>query len=627
VVNNFSKRARTARCTPAMGVRGQVTIFIIIAIVIVGGVIVYFSLRSDRVESLSVEMRPVYDYYLSCIESHTRDGISLLGEQGGYIELPAFEPGSAYRPFSSQLNFLGQPVPYWMYVSGNNLLREQVPTKSGMEEQLAEYVRERVGDCDFSDFEQAGYDVYVDEGLVDIDVNEYDVAVGVGSRLTIYLGNQSAVVSDHELSVDSKLGRFYDLAKDVYDYEKVEMFLEKYALDVMRLYAPVTGTEIGCAPKIFVDEEIRSDIIEGLIANIPSVKLEGSYYDLTSQERGYFVEDVGVNVDENVNFLYSPAWPTKIEIYGDRVVKPIGMQEGLSVLGFCYVPYQLIYDINFPVMVQFYDNDEIFQFPVAIMIEKNQAREAVPSVSGASIESPVCDYKNQPVTIRTYDSNLNPVEARISFKCLNSVCNIGETVVAGGDAVLSSGLPQCVNGFIQASADGFADRKYQISTNEEGVANIVLSRKYRVPLDLGGVSKALVTFTSDEYSATVMYPETSELELIEGSYNISVYAYADTPLKFPAINDRVCTDVPESGFSGILGSEVEKCFEINIPESEVAMAVVGGGRTVEYITEDQMARSNELNINVPLFGVPSNLEELQANQISADDETIYLEFE
>jgi len=627
VVNNFDKRAHTAQCTPAMGVRGQVTIFIIVAIVIVAGVILYFSLGSDSVESLSVEMRPVYDYYLSCVESNAREGINLLGEQGGYIELPVFEPGSAYRPFSSQLDFLGQPVPYWMYVSGNNLLREQVPTKSGMEEQLAEYVRERVGECDFSDFESAGYDVYVDEGIVDVKVNEYDVAVGVLSRLTIYLGNQSAVVSDHEVSVDSKLGKFYDLAKDVYDYEKVDMFLEKYALDVMRLYAPVTGTEIGCAPKVFIDEEIRSDIVGGLAANIPSVKLDGSYYDLSSQERDYFVEDAGMNVDENVNFMYSPSWPTRIEIYGDRVVKPIGMQEGLSVLGFCYVPYQLIYDINFPVMIQFYDNDEIFQFPVAVIIEKNQAREAVPSAAGASIESPVCDYKNQPVAIRTYDSNLNPVEARISFKCLNSVCNIGETIRVGGDAVLEAGLPQCVNGFIQASADGFADRKYQISTNEEGVANIVLSRKYKMPLDLGNVDKALVTFSSEEYSATVMYPGVSEVELIEGSYNISVYAYADTPLKFPAINDRLCTDVPESGLPGVIGAETERCFEINIPESEVALAVVGGGKTVEYITEGQMARSSELNINVPLFGVPSSLEELQANQISADDETIFLEFE
>jgi hypothetical protein len=35
----------------------------------------------------------------------------------------------------------------------------------------------------------------------------------------------------------------------------------------------------------------------------------------------------------------------------------------------------------------------------------------------------------------------------------------------------------------------------------------------------------------------------------------------------------------------------------------------------------------ELNVNVPLFGLPSDLEGLQANHIRAEDEVIYLEFE
>ena len=103
-----------------ISIRGQVTIFIIVAIVIVGSIIAYFSLRDNFAESIPEDMKPVYDYYLSCLESTTKEGIALLGEQGGYIELPDFEPGSAYIPFSSQLDFFGQAVPYWMYVSSNN---------------------------------------------------------------------------------------------------------------------------------------------------------------------------------------------------------------------------------------------------------------------------------------------------------------------------------------------------------------------------------------------------------------------------------------------------------------------------------------------------------------------------
>ena len=379
--------------------KGQVTIFIVIAIVVVGGVIAYFALRGGFGESIPEELRPVYDYYVSCLEASAQEGISLLGEQGGRMEILEFEPGSAYMPFSSQLNFLGQAVPYWMYVSGNNLLREKVPRKAEMENELAAYVAERVGDCDFEDFEVAGYDVYVDEGSVSSRVNDLSVDLDVRNRIMIFKGESSVVVERHEFSVGSKLGKFYGMAIDVYNYEKESMFLEKYALDVMRLYAPVTGTEIGCAPRIFIEEDIKDDIVMGLAANIPMLKLKGSYYDLASAEESYFVSDIGRKIDENVNFMYSPSWPTSIEIYGDMVAKPVGLQEGMGMMGFCYVPYHFVYDINFPVLIQFWDEKEIFQFPVAVVISKNQARTALPTTIGACIESKVCEFANQDVDV------------------------------------------------------------------------------------------------------------------------------------------------------------------------------------------------------------------------------------
>jgi len=417
------------------------------------------------------------------------------------------------------------------------------------------------------------------------------------------------------------------MAVDVYNYEKSNMFLEGYALDVMRLYAPVTGTEIGCAPKIFVEEDIKNDIVGGLAANVGMLKLDGSYYDLASEDESYFVTDIGERVDENVNFMYSPSWPTSIDIHGDMVAKPVGLQEGMGLMGFCYVPYHLVYDINFPVLVQFYDEEEIFQFPVAVVISKNQARVALPTTTGASIESKVCEFANQDVDVYTYDADLNPVEARIQFKCLNSVCEIGATEIEGGEAILRGEFPQCVGGFILASAEGYADAKYQISTNEENIANVVLSKKYEIGLDLGDVDKALVSFVADDFSAMVLYPEMDSLELVEGYYNVSVFVYDDSSLKFPASSRSECVDVPEGGLAGLFGAETEKCYDINLPEMDIDFVVVGGGRTAEYITARQLEESSELNINVPLFGLPGDLEGLQANHLRAEDEFVYLDFE
>lgn len=607
--------------------KAQVTIFIIVVIVIVGGIVLFYSLRGNFEQRLPKDLEPAYDYYLSCLQDFTEEGIKLLGEQGGYIEAPEFEQGSSYRPFSSQLDFFGQGVPYWMYVSGNNLLREQVPTKQNMEIDLARYVGQRAGDCDFTDFELAGYDVYSEEGIATSKITDSGVSLEVSSPLRIYFGDQSAVVDTHNIVIKSKLGKFYDLALQVYNFEKSQTFLEKYALDVMRLYAPVTGSEISCSPKIFKEDEIKQDIVDGLVANMATLKLDGSYYTLSSKERSYFVVDPEFSLDENVNFMYLPTWPTRIEIKGDLIAEPVGLQEGIGILGFCYVPYNLLYDIDFPVMIQFFDDEELFQFPVAVIISQNQERNSLPSQTGVSLESPVCDYKTQGVEIFTYDRKLKGVPSRISFKCLQSTCEIGFTEVVGEEAYLEGKLPGCVNGEIIARSEGYADAKVTFSSNSESVADIILDKKYKVSLNLGSVKSALVRFDSDKYSTTVVYPEIKDIELVEGYYNVSVLIYETSTLSFPSSSQRKCVEVSESGVLGYLGQTTEKCFDIKIPETVVSFAVVGGGVTQEYVTEDMLEEASSVRIDAPLFGKPENLESLQLNMNLAEEEPVYLYFE
>ena len=102
--------------------RAQLTAFIIIAIIIIASGVLYFVFRDSlTVAGIPPSIEPVYNNFLSCLEEDIFIGIDLLESQGGYIEIPDFEPGSHHMPFSSQLDFLGNPIPYWYYVSGNNI--------------------------------------------------------------------------------------------------------------------------------------------------------------------------------------------------------------------------------------------------------------------------------------------------------------------------------------------------------------------------------------------------------------------------------------------------------------------------------------------------------------------------
>jgi len=608
--------------------KGQVTLFIILGIVLVVGIIAFFVIQKLPDSGLSKNFEPAYKYYLSCMEERTKTGIGLLGQQGGYIytnELP-FEPGSDYAPTSSQLDLNGAGVPYWFYVSGNNIVKQQKPTKEKMESELTRFISEGINDCNFNDFNNQGIYVDVYSGDVNVVITDNSVEVSMNNPVYFYFENESAVVSSNSLSVNSKLGKFYNLASKVMDEENKQTFLEYYGLDVMRLYAPVTGVEIGCSPKIFNDAETKKAIYDGLEANVPYLKLKGDYYELQKKENSYFVVDIGQSVDEQVSFSYSRDWPTKIEIYGNRIAEPVGMQSGLGILGFCFVPYHFVYDISFPVLVQFYDEKEMFQFAMVSVIKNSQARTANLVEDGSSIESEVCKYKNQDLRISTFNLELQPVAASLRFSCLNEGCAIGASKISGGEAVVNAQVPQCVNGIVSAYAEGYAPAKYIVSTNRETRADILMMKLYNISLNLGNVERAVVLFSSSDFSAAANYPDTKIVQLIEGEYNISVYAYKASDLILPAISQKQCIDTPSSGIGGILGQEEQKCFDVNIPAQSIENALVGGGKVYDYFTEEQLKSSKKLNINVPLFKTPQSLEDLQNNYLELEDSALEVQF-
>ncbi len=308
------------------GKKGQLTLFVILGIVLVAGIVGYFLLRGGISSGIPKDLEPAYNAYLSCIQDSAERGVKILSQQGGYLYIDEldFDSGNAFMPFSSQLDFYGNPVPYWLYVSGNNLLKEQLPTKSSMEADLERYVQENINDCDFSSFNEQGIYADIYNGSVDIKINSGDIQIDVKNPVYLSFENESAYVREHSVKISSKLGEFYDNAFKLFNLEKSDSFLEAYALDVLRLNAPVTGVEITCSPKVFNEQNIKNDLATALENNFAYLKVKGDYYSLNDPKESYFVVDMGEKVNHDVNFIYSKNWPTRIEMYGDKIVQPVG---------------------------------------------------------------------------------------------------------------------------------------------------------------------------------------------------------------------------------------------------------------------------------------------------------------
>ena len=65
---------------------GQVTIFVIVAIVIAAGIAGYFLLREKIViGGQRPEFKKAEEYYLSCLKDYTKQGVEILESQAGWI--------------------------------------------------------------------------------------------------------------------------------------------------------------------------------------------------------------------------------------------------------------------------------------------------------------------------------------------------------------------------------------------------------------------------------------------------------------------------------------------------------------------------------------------------------------
>ena len=73
---------------------GQVSIFVIIAIVLVGGLLTFFAFKGYfSFSEVPSELRPVYDYYSECIKEELEIAVDVSGTQGGRIFIDDYVPG------------------------------------------------------------------------------------------------------------------------------------------------------------------------------------------------------------------------------------------------------------------------------------------------------------------------------------------------------------------------------------------------------------------------------------------------------------------------------------------------------------------------------------------------------
>jgi len=348
---------------------------------------------------------------------------------------------------------------------------------------------------------------------------------------------------------------------------------------------------------------------------------------------------------EQASFLYSPDWTGRFEVWPTKnnvmSAEPIGTQPGLGAMGFCYIPYKFVYDMYFPVLVQVYNPsnaEDVFQFAYAVVISKNAAREAMQSPEYSPPEESMCEKANQEITVNTYGSNLEAVEADIEIKCLNDACSLGRTEFdnSTGIASLKVMAPQCLNSIITASSAGYKDTTEIISTNTEAFVDIVMEKENTLGLEIyvdgnlinSDMSLLSINEMSNNLSfpsQTIAYPFKKEISLGEGDYNFDLKVFKNGNILVPSTTTRQCVKVPQTGVLGFFGLEDEKCTDITIPAQTLNNVLYAGGTLNQYITRSELQNARTMKVFAQSITLPSSAEEIGSNYDEIAGKTIYLE--
>ena len=177
--------------------RGQVTIFVILAIFIIGIVLIYFAFQQGLIQQpLNPDAQMVYNFVQECIEETAIEGISFLSGRGGYFILP---------DSSSEISFL---TSYWIYQC-----QDISPTDEILGGELSNYIENQIDYCLEKNIDEK---IVFGEKRAETKIEANVVTIDLNLPTAISIENSTAYIEDYDVEIsDDLFFRYYTISKDI----------------------------------------------------------------------------------------------------------------------------------------------------------------------------------------------------------------------------------------------------------------------------------------------------------------------------------------------------------------------------------------------------------------------------
>ena len=177
--------------------KAQVTLFVVIAVLLVAGVVVVLSLRGKMPQKVAPEIMPIISFVQGCVESTAEEGLIFIGRQGGYYELPE------------------ESIDTYVYYFASN--KSYLPAKEKIEQQISLYVNEMLPFCtkNFVDFPDFSVESQAKKVSTKTIILEGKIRLKVSYPIEIEKGGTAFKLEEFGTEIPSRLNTIYDASENI----------------------------------------------------------------------------------------------------------------------------------------------------------------------------------------------------------------------------------------------------------------------------------------------------------------------------------------------------------------------------------------------------------------------------
>jgi len=229
--------------------KAQVTIFIIIAVVLVAIIILFFVLRGKvELPIITPSMPNPQEYIEKCVKENTEKAVEIMMPQAGYLQPENYK---LYKDV--KIGYLCYNKNYYQ-----PCINQEPLYLEHLKQEIKTYITSKIEDCFYSlkqDYKKKNYGVELGSGDIDVQLNPKQINIEINRKLSVSKNEETKTYEKFKVKAVSPL---YDLAvitQEIVNQEAKFCYFEYLGFMLLYPEYSIEKIDLGGETKIYQIKE------------------------------------------------------------------------------------------------------------------------------------------------------------------------------------------------------------------------------------------------------------------------------------------------------------------------------------------------------------------------------------